>query len=655
MQFEFSVSTFLKKSLLCLGFLTYLLFSPVANASQEDIKTIIESASQKKWQDITNILAKNKNAEVQLLGKWLCYRNHNCAASFEEVNDFIQKTYYHLDRGNIIESAELILVRENNTKEAIKWFGDHFPSTYEGLQFYLKAIKVELGQQAYDKRIKEFWQSQKLTSQFQRKYYRDHKDQLSQEDHIARFNFLIHEQKYIMAERIASLVEGRERKLVNAKVALARNHPRIAHLINETPEDLRNDPTLNYLRLKWRRKKNLTKGAFELIESNNVKFPQNADMWRERDYFARLYFSKNQYDKAYRFVSEHGLTEGSAFAEAEFLSGWIALKHLGDVDKAIKHFGKLQANTSTPMSQSRAHYWLGAAYQMKQDTNTAKKYFAQAAKYPTTYYGQVACKKVGCRIQSFLINQMGIPQRKVNDFNSDERVKLAKSLSIINPQLSRKVTESLSHSATDRDTHFLVSELSMSLGFIDLATRISRHAVNKNMGVFSNAYPLIQESLSIDNQNHALAHAIMRQESNFKAKAVSPVGARGIAQIMPATARMMARKNNMPYSLQKLTADPVYNMRIGGHYINHLLAKYDGSKVLTLAAYNAGPQRVSRWIKENGDPRTNAVSEIDWIEKITLNETRNYVQRVLENSQVYQLKLSNDNLKNRMVTVNDLN
>ena len=334
--------------------------------------------------------------------------------------------------------------------------------------------------------------------------------------------------------------------------------------------------------------------------------------------------------------------------EAEWLSGWIALQYLNESDVALRHFERIRANVRYPISLARASYWIARAQLLSGNKSGASAAYREAARHGTTYYGQLAAAASGTPVK--LEDRTPTPSREASEkFNADERVRAVRMLKDERVRAVRMLkqvraygvirhfTDVLMRETKDPVRQVLVARLARDIGRKDHAVRVGRRAYRHDLPMPEIAYPIL--SMRNASPTPALSHAIIRQESNFDRAAISPAGARGLMQLMPRTAKEVARKLKVRYSRHRLTSSPSYNIRLGRAYLADLLSRFDGSYVLAIAAYNAGPGAAKRWIRQNGDPRDADVDVIDWVESIPYRETRNYVQRVMENIQVYRLRL----------------
>jgi soluble lytic murein transglycosylase len=326
--------------------------------------------------------------------------------------------------------------------------------------------------------------------------------------------------------------------------------------------------------------------------------------------------------------------------QAEFLAGWLALRFLDRPEDASRHFRALYENVSTPISLSRGAYWAGRAAEALRRPEEAAQWYGLAAQHVTTFYGQLAAERLS---PGGLLVMPAEPEPDAETaaaFAGRELVRIARMLNRISPEGDREgpFVRRLGLDAATAEEHVLTSRLALDLARPDLAVWAGKQGV-QNAVIAAAGYPVIDMPRS-GNPDPALVHALIRQESTFDRRAVSPAGARGLMQLMPGTAQEVARKLGITHSNVRLTDDPEYNVTLGSWYIQNLLERFNGSYVLAIAAYNAGPARVQGWLRQFGDPRAEGIDPVDWIELIPIYETRNYVQRVLEGMYVYRARLN---------------
>ena len=399
-----------------------------------------------------------------------------------------------------------------------------------------------------------------------------------------------------------------------------------------------------YERLRWRRKKGKNEFAQELLANP----PQNLGVplrwWRERAIVARRALRAGHVSVAYSLTKNHGLSKDhrSGIISAEWLAGWIALRFLKDSDDkkaAYSHFVTAYSHATYPISRSRGAYWAGRAAEARGEMREASTWFRRAFLHQTTYYGQLAAARLPFGDRLKLPSLPRLDQEKVKRFEKNELVQVVRTLSKAGLQdLLGPFIRQLNRQDNTITWRAKVADLAGQVGRPDLAIGAAKETMRAGFHLIEAGYPILRHKLR-PGIEAPLVQAIIRQESAFNLRAISHAGARGLMQLMPRTASRVASKIRLRYVLKKLTEDKAYNLQIGQAYLADLLREFDNSYNLTLAAYNAGPARVRRWIKANGDPRDPIVDPIDWIELIPLDETRNYVQRVIENLHVYRHRM----------------
>ena len=366
-------------------------------------------------------------------------------------------------------------------------------------------------------------------------------------------------------------------------------------------------------------------------------------IWTERQVLARKLLRLGHAREAYRTAAQHGQADaGEPRQEAEFLAGFIALRRLNDPAAAARHFARLGEGSRSVITRARAGYWQGRALTARGDVAGARPFYQAAAGLPAAFYGQLAVLALGedaprlaARIAAAPAPTL-TPERAL-DFAGRELARAVVTLADLGEQRRARAfllrLESLASDDVDRR---LAARLGHAIGRPDHAIWVARRAGVDGVMLIEDGWPAPVRP-DVATPEHPILFAITRQESNFDTEAVSSANARGLMQLLPATAAMTARRLGIPHTLPMLTGDPAHNMRLGAAYIEQMLARYGGALPLAAAAYNAGPGRVDEWLGTYGDPRA-TVDVIDWIEQIPFSETRNYVQRVIENVLIYRAR-----------------
>ncbi len=466
-------------------------------------------------------------------------------------------------------------------------------------------------------------------------------------DEWQRFQHLAWHEQPAAIRQIARLDEA-HRKAAEARIAFQREDPAAETLFAALPADLRADPGLMLDHARFLRRTDRSADALALWMASGAAAQQaepdhGNTFWGERNLLARKLLAEGNFTGAYALASAHGQTEPAAAADAEFLAGFIALRKLADPAAAVRHFAIL-AQSHSAITQGRAQYWLGrAAAAAGQD---ARPDYEKAAAYPTTFYSQFAALALGddaaalaARIRA--LSDPSWHRDTVLAFTGHEVVRAAAWLVAWgDPHRARGFLLRMDDIAPDPPERALNAQFALNMGLPDMAVFIARRMGRDGLMLPQTGWPMPFDP-PVDGLDPAIALGIMRQESSFDIAAVSPSGARGLMQLMPATAAEVAGQIGVSHSLASLTTNPGYNMRLGTTYLLSMLNHFNGSLPLAVAAYNAGPHRVDQWLEANGDPRSGPVEMLDWLELIPSNQTRNYVQRVLENIVIYRARLGN--------------
>ena len=438
------------------------------------------------------------------------------------------------------------------------------------------------------------------------------------------------------------------RPAAEARLALKRDDPSARALVAALPGGAAIDPALMLELAKWLRRAGQDDDAVKLwltlgsAAERAVAPERRPAFWAERNLLARRRLRQADWAGAYALADGATDLAPEQAIDAEFLAGFIALRRLHDTDAAARHFHILAGLSHAAITQGRAWYWLGRTAEARQDAAGAHDAYEAAAAWPTTFYGQLAARALGeddaalaSRIRAE--RDPGWTPSRALDFLGSENARAA-ALLVAWGQAgrARAFILRLDTLAPDGAEHTLAARLATGLGLPDLAVAIARRAGSNGVVMTEAGWPLAA-SPPAGSVEPALALALIRQESNFNTDAQSPVGARGLMQLMPATAQNVVRHlDGGLVNLAALTTDPAYNMRLGTAYLGTLMDQFGGAIPLAVAGYNAGPARVAEWLGVNGEPGAAGLDMIDWIELIPFNETRNYVQRVLENVVIYR-------------------
>ena len=539
-------------------------------------------------------------------------------------------------------NSERAFYRESpDAKRVISVFGDSRPQTLDGVILLARA-HASLGQVRNARAVlAPFWRTAKLEASEEQRIIKEFGVILQPEDHHARMERMLYAERVNSADRVAKLA-GAE-PLAKAWTAVIRGEKTVPALLKAVPAGMRSAGYYFAEARYLRRKKKFAEAAEAMLKAptDRAALVDPDAWWLERRVLSRELVDHGDMKLAYRIAAAHAAESPIEAADAEFHAGWYALRGLKDAKASAKHFARIAEIAEGPISQARAYYWLGRAAEAGAPGD-AKAFYEKAAAHGTTFYGQLAAERIGG-------NQLDVayPEPSAADRQAFRRRETVKAILRLERCGYQKLADMLYRElADDLDSPgelAMLADMAERRGDHTLALKIGKIAAGRGLDIGALSHPVgaIPDDADISGSGKALAYAIARQESEFNVGAVSPAGARGLLQLLPGTARSVAKEAGMAFSQERLTTDAGYNATLGAAFLGEQLGRFDGSYVLTFVGYNAGPGRAREWIKRYGDPRGKDIETVvDWIERIPFAETRAYVQRVMENYQVYRMRLS---------------
>ena len=524
--------------------------------------------------------------------------------------------------------------------EVIAYFASQPPQTGAGAVALISAYRAKDMASDAEAEAVRAWLTHILSKADEKALMGWYGDQLKPH-HWDRLDMLLWRDSQKAAKRMYPRVSKGHVAVAKARLALRGRKKGIDGLVKAVPKSLSQDPGLLFERMQWRARKGKNATAIELLlaqSPDNLGHPEYWAGWRSS--LARTEMRAGRISNAYTLASRHGLEEGRHFADLEWLSGYLALTYREDGDAALEHFRRFRGAVETPISLGRAGYWEGRAHELRGDAEAAGQAYAFGAEYQTSFYGLLAAEKAGRPMDPELAAAVPKANWKETLF-AESSVFEASRLFIAAGEfnLAERYLTHLSESLTKSDIEHLGAYV-LDQGQPHLAVMIGKRAAQRGIVVPFAYYPVTDLGVPSVPVPQELALAIARRESEFDPAVMSGVGARGLMQVMPATARAVAKFLEIPYSRERLVTDPAYNVRIGTAYLDELMSLFNGNIVMVSAGYNAGPGRPIRWMEHRGDPRREQIDIVDWIEHIPFDETRNYVMRVAESLPVYRARLS---------------
>ena len=613
---------------------------PPLTARDKDIfAQAIKAAAKHNWPKARSTIATAHNALLSKIIDWAYLREPGPHASFSERVAFLVANPKWPSANDIRRRAEESIDDSVSATTLVEWFTANPPISTAGKAAYARALNIQGNvAQAHDI-ARDAWINGSFGKDDERAFLREFNAILTPEDHWARIDRILYEEQTTAAERLLQYVDPGRAQVARARIALIKTERNAEATVATVPAALQNDPGLLYDHVKWRRARDNTDGARQLVPPYEIGGARPDLWWRERNALARDALAEGNVTDAYSLAKHHGSVDPLSVSEAEWLAGWISLRFLKDGETALAHFEKVYDSVQTPPSLARGAYWTGRTTEYLGRPDLAAEWYQRAATYVTTYYGQLAL----ARLKGDNVPQLPQDPEPTTEeraaYNATELTRALRALMDVDAKpYQRAFAQALaenSSSALDRE---MTAELVSHLARVDLGVIVARQASRDKITLVQYGWPAPAYSYPTAPEK-AFILSIARQESNFDAGATSGVGARGLMQLMPPTAKALSRATKQPYAEKRLTTDAAYNLRLGSVYLNNLLETFNGSYVLAAAAYNAGPGRARQWIKQFGDPRDPGVDAIDWVEQIPFAETRTYVQRIMENLMVYRAVL----------------
>ena len=643
-----------------------LLDYQLSNSDQANLKDAFSASFRGDDAGSYAAAARIKDSAARKLATWFEYRNGDYDASAEEIESFREANPEWPGQDELRERAEIALFLGDASPERVRaFFGNSTPLTGAGKAALASAYLKENNEAAARELVVSAWRDYQLNLAVEKKILARFGSMLTEADHQARIDKLLFPDSKITADaalRTSKLLPPAEQKKVAARIAVVKRGANAGKLLDAIPASAINgDVGLLYNRIQWLRRKDRDEEAWKAL----LAVPQEPDQlidlegwWSERRINCRLALNAGQPRIAYEIAAEHGPISGDAYVEAEFLAGWIALRFLGDPETAEKHLLALRAAAKGSKNLALAEYWLGRTALALGDNGSAVVHFHAAAKYPQYFYGQLGRQALDAKPANLAVTPTPKPtDADIQDFLADDAVRaIGVAFAMGMDDMTSQFFLALSRKMTSPGEVVLLAEFAKQSNNPQVALRLAKIAFNRDLPVGDYALPVGVippfKSLLTDRVDPALVHALSRQESEFNAGAKSPVGAAGLMQLMPGTAKAVAKEYKVKFVPAQLT-NPTYNVQLGEAHLRDLIDSYRGSYFLALAAYNAGGGRVQEWMKEYGDPRDPRNDPVDWIERIPFSETRDYVKKIMETLQLYRSRLSGG--ERALQLVQDLN
>ena len=619
---------------------------PLNAADAKRAAEAFQAAQGGHWGKAELVARDAKDPVLMKLIQWLGLVREGVPVPFYGVARFFEGNHHWPLQAQLRRRVEESIGADIPPDIVLDWFHRHPPGSAMGKVRYAEALMatgtVERGKAV----LREAWVSGAFTKAHESAILKRHGKILTKDDHAGRLDRLLWDGKAEEARRILWKVDPALRALGEARLTLRYRHGNVDRLIARVPPEMQQDQGLLYERARWRRAKGKYQEAREVFDRLPQDLARPDLWWQERSSLARRGLREGHVSDAYRLVKTHGLSpaQSAPYAEAEWLAGWIAHRFLNDHAAAFEHFKAMYGAVIYPVSKARGAYWAARAADGMKNAEQAAAWYVRAAANPTVFYGQLAASRLGPSARLKLPVEPEPTASETDEFNNHELTRAVRILAAFGYRDElRPFILQLGDTKETPGWRRMAAALARGYKREDVAIAVAKRASRSGVELADSGYPAVRlpappaTGRGLPAPEAPLVLAVVRQESAFQTDAISRAGAQGLMQLMPATAKEVARSYSISHNPGRLS-EPDYNLRLGQAYLRDLLGEFQGSYVLTLAAYNAGPKRAREWMKTNGDPRGTIEETIDWIEMIPFEETRNYVQRVMENLQVYRLK-----------------
>ena len=634
-----------------------VIFAPTAAIAAPQAKSpavqAIELALKGHFSDAGPLAQRSGDEAAVKLVELLYLRDHWQDAGYGRIMDFLNAAPKWPLGETLMKRAELTLYLNRESADRIlSHFAKRNPVSIEGKLALARANLATGNKQAARDLVKNVWGDAILDAAFEKSIASEFSPLLDPDDHKRRMWRLVYAQESNAAIRNSKRLGGDYQNAAKVAQGLLRGVAGADKQYNKLPSAMREQLGMKYALVRYLRKLERYSKARVILATIPSDAGDVDAWWVERRIIARHSVGPNRNDSvkaAYQIARAHGSTKGANAVEGEFLAGWIALRALKDPETALRHFNKLEEIAESGTEKARAQYWIGRTYSALGKKDKARGAFETAAEHSTIYYGQLAREQIGLGKVPKVISGGQASAAAKASVNRDEVVRALNLMVKANGKSSVGMfVWSLASRFNSVDEMNAVAAIVKQHGGTTMALRLAKASSTRNLDIDHWAYPT--KALPSWKQmgkpvEVSLVYGLSRQESEFDPQAGSKVGAQGLMQIMPGTAKLITKQYRMPYAPAKLMGDPSYNVKLGAAHLGDLIAEYNGSYVLTLVAYNAGPRRVREWVAEYGDPRSGKVDPIDWVESIPFQETRQYVQKVLQNTQVYRSRLAPETMR----------
>jgi soluble lytic murein transglycosylase len=616
--------------------------SSTSQADTEALENVIELVRKHKPADATQAEAAISDPLARKLAEWIVLRSDDNGATVERYRAFISANPSWPSQTFLRRRIEAALWDEHRDDATVwAWFENESPLSAKG-KFSLARAMIARGDRANAERlVRDAWRNDSMSEDTESTALDLFGALLTPGDHKARMDLFLYGSEHEIALRAAKRLGANQVALARARIAAYRKASDTRALLDAVPRELHGDAGYIFSKIQLLRREEKFTEAAQLMMSaprDPGRLHNLDEWWIERRLLSRKMIDVGEHRTSYLIARDAALPARDIYkTEQEFTAGWIALRFLTDPATAAQHFARIGVGSVNPTTLARAGYWQGRAAEAAGRSQDARAAYTAAAAQSTSYYGQLARAK------------LGLPQIELNGAQAGrargiEKLEIVRAAQLLfeldEREIAIPIFADMGENA-DSDALVGLGELASRYGEARGMLLLGKAALNRGLPFDFYAYPVtgIPPFKSIGPEvERSIVFAIARQESAFNPSVVSPAQAYGLMQVTPDAGRYVCKRAGVGFDLHRMKTDPVYNAALGAAELGGLIEDYRGSYILTFAAYNAGRGSVKKWIDRYGDPRDPKVDAVDWVERIPFSETRNYVQRIMENLQVYRAR-----------------
>jgi len=610
------------------------------------VKQAIELAHKGRTGEATDIEGTISDPVARKVVEWVILRSDDTDAESSRYAAFIAANPSWPSVLTMRRRAEALLWQERpDPQTALAFFRNDAPRSAKGRFALARALLAQGDVAGAQQAIRQAWREDSFSGDVETQARAMFGTLITPADDKVRMDVRLYAEDDDAGLRAAHHLDDTQLAIAKARAAVINKANNARALLDAVPAAAQRDAGYIFSRIQWFRRTDKIAEAVQwmLAAPHDPAVVGDPDQWWiERRLLARKLLDLGEFKKAYEIASAAAPPKGENFrAEQQFTAGWIALRFLHEPTAALAHFARIADGVVNPITLARSFYWQGRAAEASGHDRDARGYYETAAHYSTAYYGQLARARLG--LDEVNLRRLPEPAAELRG------LEVARAFEILYAIDARDIIASMSadlgDKATDGAALTALADITSRHNDARATLLIGKLALGRGMPFEQFAFPDfgVPDFQQIGPQvDRSVIYSIVRQESAFNPRDVSSANALGLMQVTPAAGRDTAKRFNVPFDQRRLGSDIVYNAQLGTAELGNDLATWRGSYILAFVAYNAGPRRAKEWIEQYGDPRDPKVDPIDWIERIPISETRNYVQRVLENMQIYRARLDNN-------------